>query len=85
MKNATQKAAKGGPRLSYVRTSDGTILVQVPSTEARWGFYLCDDDQTWDGGVGIATEWLCIPGAQVPRADRERLGWLLDEARSRRA
>jgi hypothetical protein len=68
----------------YVVTEDGLILVQVPSEESRWGFYLADDDQGWDGGFGIASEWDLIADddPRITEDDRERLGPILEDARS---
>ena len=63
--------------LTYVRTSGGKVLVQVPDPDSRWGFYLADEDSSWDGGHGIATEWEAVPEAQVSSVDKERLGWIL--------
>lgn len=65
----------------YVITGDGTILVQVPN-DNQWGFMLCDDDQTWDGGFGVASEWEPIANddPRITDEDRERLQWILDEA-----
>ncbi len=48
-------------QLSYVLTSDGQVLVQVPDIDSKWGFYLTDDEQSWDGGFGIASDWEAIP------------------------
>jgi hypothetical protein len=68
----------------YVITETGKVLVQVPDTDSRWGFYLADDDQTWDGGFGVASEWDAIADddPRITDDDRERLGWILDEHRS---
>lgn len=67
----------------YVITDDGTVLVQVPDPGSRWGFSLADDDQSWDGGVGIASEWELVKDddPRITEEDRERLGWILQEAR----
>jgi hypothetical protein len=64
----------------YVITEDGTILVQVPDPDSRWGFYLSDDDQSWDGGFGVASEWEPISDddPRIGDDDRERLGWILE-------
>lgn len=35
---------------TYVVTNIGDILVQVMDATSKFGFYLADDDQTWDGG-----------------------------------
>ena len=62
----------------FVKTSDGTWLVQKPA-DNQWGFVLCDDDQSWDGGVGIATSFELVAQNKVPKKVREELGWLLDD------
>ena len=62
----------------YVKiVGQGTFLVQGPACNP-WGFSLYDDDQAWPGGFGFG-EWETIPARDVPRADRERLGWLFHE------
>lgn len=65
-------------KLGYVKTAEGTILVQVPD-DSRWGFYLADDEQSWPGGIGIASEWELVPEDEVPEADRERLRWIVED------
>lgn len=62
---------------TYVRTDTGIILVQLPA-DNQWGFELCDDDQVWPGGVGVAESWEAISVDAVSAEDRERLGWLLE-------
>jgi hypothetical protein len=71
-------------RAGYVITETGKVLVQVPDESSRWGFYLADDDQTWDGGFGVASEWDLVADddPRITDADRERLGWILDEHRN---
>lgn len=68
-------------RTGYVLTSDGLILLQIPDPDSRWGFYLCDDDQSWDGGFGIASQWelLADDDPRITPDDRERLGCFLNE------
>lgn len=63
----------------YVLTNNGDILVQLPVHET-WGFVLADDDQTWPGGFGAATDWelLADDDPRITDEDRERLGWLLE-------
>lgn len=65
----------------YVKLSDGTWLVQVTDPDARWGFYLCDEDQSWDGGFGIADnqEWTIVQDTKVPKSVKARLGWIIEE------
>ena len=70
-------------RTGYVRTADGTWLVQIPSNSNQWGFSLRDDDQEWPGGFGCgSSEWTLVDDAEVPADVRERLGWILTEVRS---
>jgi hypothetical protein len=64
-------AAKG-----YVRTPEGDYFVQLPANNPR-GFVLADDDQTWE--VPPFDSWQLVPEADVPEADRERLGHLLED------
>lgn len=70
-------------RTGYVMTEDGTIFAQIPDPDSRWGFYLADADQTWDGGLGLSGEWEAIEDddARITEADRERLQSLIDAAR----
>jgi hypothetical protein len=67
----------------YVITERGLVLVQAPA-DNRWGCLLADDDQTWDGGFGIATEWEPIDDddPRITAEDRERLEDTLDWARN---
>lgn len=72
--------------VGYVITESGMILLSLP--ENHWynkhGYELCDDDQSWPGGIGIAS-WEPI-GDNDPRITpeiRERLQWILDGRRAR--
>lgn len=75
---ATEKIHAG-----YVATEGGEVLVQVPD-DNRWGFYLADDDQSWDGGFGVAASWEAIADDDPRIADevRERLEHIVEHARS---
>ena len=66
----------------FVITDDGTILLQAPDPNSRWGFYLADWDQDWDGGVGVATGWTAIDDndPRITDEDHQRLDWLLRES-----
>jgi hypothetical protein len=70
-------------KAGYVVTEDGTVLVQVPDVSSPWGFHLADDDQTWDGGHGIASSWELVADddSRISDSNRERLGWILEDAR----
>lgn len=52
---------------TFVKTDDGTILVQIPDN-SRWGFYLATDDQSWPGGFGIASSWETISHEEAKEA-----------------
>lgn len=68
----------------YVITSDNTVLLQVRDDDSRWGFYLCDDDQSWDGGFGIASQWSIVSDddPRITPEDHERLDHILEDLRS---
>jgi hypothetical protein len=75
-------------KAGYVITEDGTILVQIPDPDSRWGFCLSDSDgdeysESWDGGFGAASSWELISDddPRITDADRERLGWILEDHR----
>jgi hypothetical protein len=82
-RNDPEARNSGSGHVGYVITDDGSIYVQVPH-ENRWGFILCDDGQTWDGGFGLAESWDAISDddPRITAADRDRLGWILDEHRN---
>ena len=63
----------------YVIGSDGKIYVQVRDN-SQFGFSICDDDQSWAGGIGLGN-WTLIASndSRITDEDRERLGWILDE------
>lgn len=63
----------------YVRTDTGEIMVQIPDSESRFGFYLANEEQSWDGGIGIAASWEAISKSDVSEEDKERLGWILSQ------
>jgi hypothetical protein len=56
-------------------------FLQIPDPSSRWGFQIYDDDQAWDGGIGLFNLIPRIPvkESKVPKEDRERLGWILKE------
>ncbi len=75
-----EHAAKA--KAGYVLGSDGKIYVQVQD-DSQFGFAICDDEQSWAGGVGSGlASWTLIPNddSRITDEDRERLGWILDEA-----
>lgn len=67
----------------YVITESDLVLVQIPDETSRWGFYLADGDQSWDGGFDIASGWEMVEDddPRISDGDRERLGWILEEMR----
>ncbi len=60
----------------YVRTSDGAYLIQRPA-DNPWGFELCNEDQTWPGGIVEAESWEVVDASEVPAEEQERLGKFL--------
>jgi len=48
-------------------------MLQVDDQDSKWGFYLTDGDQSWDGGFGIAESWEVIPIQAVPREELENI------------
>jgi len=65
--------------VKWVKTPEGRILLEANNSYAKHGFFLYDEDQSWDGGVGIATTWEVIPLEEVPDLDRERLMPIYEE------
>jgi hypothetical protein len=63
----------------FVRDAQGNYFVQLPD-DNQWGFSICDDDQTWPGGLGgPSSPWKLVDADEVPAADRDRLAWILDD------
>lgn len=65
----------------YVIGSDEKIYVQVPAKNQH-GFSICDEDQSWEGGIGSGLKSWTLLGsddARITQTDRERLGWILDQ------
>lgn len=73
--------------LGYVLTDKGDIYLQVPDPSQRWGFYLADDEQSWDGGVGIAKDWevLAEDDPRITPEIADRLSWMIDDFHFRTA
>lgn len=72
------------PTAMYVRADNGQVFVQVFDPASRFGFCLASDDQTWDGGVGALPNgmgWTVISESDVSAEDRQRLAWIVNEAR----
>jgi len=57
---------------TWVKTNRGDFL-RLVETDSQFGFYLCDDDQAWDGGFGIAESWEVVPIQAVPREELENI------------
>lgn len=74
-----------GRQNRWVIVSDGQILVQrfiQPDGINRVAdFDLCDDDQSWNGGSGVATSWEVIADddLRITPQTREALGWLYED------
>jgi len=61
----------------FVLTQAGEYLVQRPA-DNQWGFELLDADQSWPGGIGVATQWTAVARESVPAEAERALGWILD-------
>lgn len=66
-------------KTGYVVTEDGSWYVQRPANN-QWGFEICDDEQSWAGGLmaGMPTFRL-VPESEVPAEVKESLGWILEQ------
>lgn len=62
----------------YVWCETGEYYVQARD-DNQFGFSLYSNDQTFPGGFGVGGEWVVVPAREVPREERERLGWLFRE------
>lgn len=84
--NTKKRSVKGkdmttAAQAGYVVGSDGKIYVQVRD-DSQFGFSICDDEQSWAGGLGSGlTSWTLIASddSRITDNDRDRLGWILDE------
>ena len=68
-------------KAGYVIGSDEKIYVQVPANNQH-GFSICDEDQSWEGGIGSGLQaWTLLANddPRITQSDRERLGWILDQ------
>jgi hypothetical protein len=65
----------------FVVTTDGDYLLEVTSDVLfpRWGFALCDDEQSWEGGFGVAGSWTVVPASEVPEDIRRKLEYVREE------
>jgi hypothetical protein len=69
-------------KASFVVTDRGRYLVQIEDAD-RWprhGFALCDDDQAWEGGLGVATSWKVVSESEVPEPIRQELQYVIEAA-----
>ena len=64
----------------YVIDDNGNVYLQLPADNGV-GFVICDDDQTWDFPPFNSWEPVDDDDPRVTDTDRERLQWILDEAR----
>lgn len=62
----------------YVRNdSTGSILIQVKDSSNKFGFYLCDDEQSYDfPPIG---SWSPVTEENVPEEIKAQLAWVLEE------
>jgi hypothetical protein len=61
----------------WVKTNEDEFYIQLADCEARFGFVLCDDEQSWD--VPPFENWEPVSSDTVPNDRREELQYLLDE------
>jgi hypothetical protein len=62
----------------YVIVPSGAILLQVPAKN-QWGFVLCDDEQSWPGGLPFCSWGFLEPcDPRITPDVRERLGPVLE-------
>lgn len=70
--------------IGYVVTNLGTIMVQTPA-DSRWGFELSDGDRSYTDTATTegVTSWDAITDddPRITDEDRERLQWIIDDAR----
>lgn len=65
----------------FVLHSNGQIFIQK-ADDSRFGFSLHDDDQSWEGGIGLGNgtwELLDDTDPRITDEIRERLGWILED------
>jgi hypothetical protein len=60
----------------FVLASDGNYYVQKIDANAKFGFSICDDEQSWEVFPGT---WVAVKIESVPEAEVKRLGWILEE------
>ncbi len=63
----------------YVRTGTGDYLVMLPDDASKWGFRLCDEETSWDGGHGAANSWEAVSVDSVPAGVRRWMDWMLEK------
>lgn len=67
---------------NFVLTNRNEILVQIEDEKSEFGFYLADEEMSYDGGFGSgATTWQVIEKDDPRITDElhERLDWLLED------
>lgn len=78
--------AKDQVKAAYVLGKDTVgnskgIFLQIPA-DNQWGFAICDDEQSWAGGIGsglASWEQLSKNDPRINAGDRDRLEWILEE------
>jgi len=71
---------------SIVRMADGSIYVMERTEDSPYGFVIHDDDQSWDGGFGLACgefEEIEETDPRITEEDWERLETIVSQLEDR--
>lgn len=60
----------------WVKTEENDFFIQLASSTARFGFVLCDDEQSWE--LPPFRSWEFVSADMVPVLRREELQYLLE-------
>lgn len=61
----------------FIQSDDGRFFVQIRDENARFGFRVLDDEQSYE--VPPFKTWKAVAIDEVPEDDRERLRWILED------
>lgn len=61
----------------FVLGNDGNYYVQKIDANAKFGFVICDDEQSWEVFPGT---WVAVKKESVPASEVARLGWVLEDS-----